>query len=104
MYHLQYFTLNSFQFTYGYHWKETDVQEHELDPVVINYVDISQTTPLFDSLLAQNPFLQKNFEQQFILGSLYSYTFNNQSQKQRRNQYYFKGTADFSGKFIQPYQ
>ncbi|HYV92025.1 MAG TPA: BamA/TamA family outer membrane protein [Chitinophagales bacterium] len=97
IYHLQYFTLNSFTFNYGYNWKASAFKEHELDPVVINYVSIFNTTPLFDSLLDQNPFLRKNFEQQFILGLIYSYTFNNQTQLFKRNQFYFKGTADFSG-------
>ncbi len=97
IYHLQYFTLNSFTFNYGYVWKESALKEHELDPVAINYVSVTNTTLLFDSLLNQNPFLKKNFEQQFILGLKYSYTFNNQSEQFRHDQYYFKGTADFSG-------
>jgi outer membrane protein assembly factor BamA len=97
IYHLEYFTLNSLEFTYGYNWKEGDTKEHELDPVVINYVNISNTTPLFDTLLLQNPFLKKNFEQQFILGLEYSYTFNNQAVKRLGHQYYFKGLTDFSG-------
>lgn len=97
IYHLQYFTLNSFKFNYGYNWKQSAIQEHELDPVVINYVNISQTTLVFDSILNQNPFLKKSFEQQFILGLEYTYTFNNQTATFKRNQYYFRGTAAFSG-------
>ncbi|MEO5674733.1 MAG: BamA/TamA family outer membrane protein [Chitinophagales bacterium] len=97
IYHLQYFTLNSFKFNYGYNWKQSAIKEHELDPVVINYVNISQTTLVFDSILNQNPFLKKSFEQQFILGLEYTYTFNNQTATFKRNQYYFRGTAAFSG-------
>ncbi|MCY7409654.1 MAG: BamA/TamA family outer membrane protein [Chitinophagales bacterium] len=100
IYHLQYFTLNSFKFNYGYNWKKSALVEHELDPVVINYVSIINTTPLFDSILNQNPLLKKNFEQQFILGLEYSYTFNNQGLTFKRNQYYFKGKADFSGNLM----
>jgi hypothetical protein len=100
IYHPQYFTMNSSEIKFGYHWKESGNKEHELDPIAINYVNITQTTPLFDSILLVNPYLQKNFEKQFILGLIYSYTFNNQAEKLRKHQYYFKGTADFSGNLM----
>lgn len=93
----QYFTLNSLEFIYGYNWKEGDTKEHELDPFVINYVNISNTTEDFDSIINANLFLKKNFEKQFILGLQYSYTFNNQAVKRLGHQYYFKGITDFSG-------
>ncbi|MBA2408168.1 MAG: BamA/TamA family outer membrane protein [Chitinophagales bacterium] len=95
--HPQYFTLNSLEFTYGYNWKEGDTKEHELDPVAINYVNVTNTQLAFDTLLLLNPFLRKNFEKQFILGLQYSYTFNNQVVKRLGHQYYFRGTTDFSG-------
>jgi outer membrane protein insertion porin family len=99
-YRVDYYTMNSLEFTYGYYWQESETKLHELDPVAINYVRTSQTTPLFDSLLEINPFLQKNFQNQFILGLQYRYTFNNQVKSHLKNQYYFRGTADFSGNLM----
>jgi len=100
VYHVQYYTLNSATFAFGYYWRQTETIEHELDPLVINYVHTSRTTPLFDSLLEEEPYLQADFEEQFIVGLKYGYTFNNQVLQNRTNQYYFNGQMEFAGNAV----
>jgi outer membrane protein insertion porin family len=94
---VQFFNLNSFSASYGYTWRATPGRSHELNPVAINYVKLNKTTPLFDSLLDVKPFLERSFRQQFIVGSNYSYTYNNQVNGEKRTNFYFNGNIDLAG-------
>ena len=51
----------------------------------------------FQELLDQRPFLSNSFRQQFIMGSNYRYTYNQQVLEQRRNQIYFSGGIELAG-------
>lgn len=93
----EYFDMSSMNFSYGYTWKRTAQQEFQYDPISINYSKLLKTTAAFEELLQQNTFLRKSFEQQFILGSRFSYTYNSIIGEQKRNQYYFNLILDFSG-------
>lgn len=92
------YTLNSFRGGFGYLWKESIMQSHEFYPIAITYVRPLNVTERFDTSRRQNPTLQHIIDTQFILGSTYQYTFNQQaSGLQRRNLFYFNGLADISG-------
>ena len=67
---------------------------------MINYVAVANTTAKFDSLIAENILLKKNFQQQFIVGSNYSFTLNSQLIKKTGNQIYFKGTTEIAGNVL----
>ena len=71
VYHLEYFTLNTITFNYGYNWRKSATIEQEFDPFVVNYTDVSNTTPKFDSLLAENIPLKNNFEKHHLLSACY---------------------------------
>ncbi len=92
-----YFNLASLQFIFGYKWKETAKTEHELNPVNINYTAVSNKSDKFNELLNENPFLKKSYEEQFIAGLFYSYTFNEQVVPEQKNQFYLNTTAELSG-------
>jgi outer membrane protein assembly factor BamA len=92
-----YFTLYTLNFTYGYKWKETLLKEHEWNPVVINFVSITQKSDAFNALLAVNPLLRRSFEEQFITGATYSFTYNEQLLPEKITQLYFNGRIDVSG-------
>lgn len=57
----------------------------------------STNEPVFERLLDQKPFLRQSFRQQFILGSSYIYSYNQQVLEQRRNQIFFSGGVELSG-------
>ncbi|MEO6166464.1 MAG: BamA/TamA family outer membrane protein [Chitinophagales bacterium] len=92
-----YYLLNSFYVNFGYDWKETITKEHSLTPITVNYVNTTQTTEKYDSIIGQNPALQESFERQFVIGINYAYTFTDQVYAWRKNPVYFKGTVEFSG-------
>ena len=93
----KYFQQNVFNLGYGYSWKTKLTNEHRLQPVDLQYVRLSKEEDVFKRLLEQRPFLKQSFRQQFILGSSYTYTYNQQVLEQRRNQIYFSGGLELSG-------
>ena len=91
-----YFSTTNFNLNYGYSWKTKITNEQELRPIDVQYSLVS-TTPEFEAILQQRPFLRNSFEQQFVLGSSYRYTYNQQVLEQRRQQIFFQGQAEVSG-------
>jgi outer membrane translocation and assembly module TamA len=111
---LQYFRLNSFNISGGYTWRETMLKTHELFPVDITFVQTGNTSAEFDQLLEENPVLDNSFQNQFILGSRYSFTYNTQLndqveqkyglKKKSKSDFYFRGTLDLSGNLAHAFQ
>jgi outer membrane protein insertion porin family len=111
---LGYFRLSSFNAGYGYNWRETAAKTHELFPVDITFIRTDKTSPQFDSLLSKNRVLANSFENQFIIGSRYSYTLNTQlmemnldryeKRKVREHSFYFNGNIDIAGNLLNTVQ
>lgn len=90
------YVLNGFNFQFGYQWKQSRYLSHTFNPVDISYVLPSHTTAAFDSLIAVDPAQREAIEKQFILGSGYTITFNNQ-QSRRTHAFYASGNIDIAG-------
>ncbi len=90
------YTMNSFRAAFGYNWKENIYKEHQLNPISINYVQPLKITQLYLDSSANNPTLQKAVEKQFILGSNYTYNYN-ELQGNAKSGLYFNGNLDLSG-------
>ena len=105
-----FFRLNSFNLSAGYTWRENTLKTHELYPVDISYLRLGHQSEEFKTLLATNPFLAGSFQNQFIIGSRYSYTLNTQVNEERlnqfqarefeRSQFYFNGNVDIAGNLM----
>jgi len=91
------FTLNSFRGSFGYDWKESAKKEHQLNPIAIEYVLPSNVSKEYLDSGAINPTLLLAIQKQFILGSNYTFTFNQLLGKQPPNAFYFNGNLDLSG-------
>lgn len=94
---VDYFDMSTFQFSYGFKWKNTIKNENEFNPVHISYTSISNESDVFTALLNSNPFLRKSYEEQFIAGLSYSYTYNEQVISGKKVQYYYNLTAETAG-------
>ena len=92
-----YFDMHSLQFTYGYKWKQDIRVEHELNPINISYSKLSNQTAAFSKLLATNPFLKKSYEEQFIAGGTYIFTYNEQVLALKKIQYFFQLSTEAAG-------
>ena len=105
-----FFRLNSFNLAAGYTWRENTLKTHEFYPVDVSYVQLGQRSPEFQALLVSNPYLANSFQNQFIVGSRYSYTLNTQLNEDRRNDFreaeferthfYFNGSIDIAGNLM----
>jgi hemolysin activation/secretion protein len=94
---VRYFDMRTFQFIYGFRWKEDIRKEHELNPISVSYTSIGNKSDEFNALLASNPFLKKSYEEQFVAGLTYSYTYNEQVMQAKKMQYFFHLATEFAG-------
>lgn len=92
-----FYRLNSLSSSYGYFWNANRFVYHEINPISLNFVNLSRTSPEFDVILDSNPFLRQSFEQQFIAGVTYSFAFNMLMDQFRTHSIYFGANLDFAG-------
>lgn len=93
----QLFTLSSLNTSFGYTWKENKFVYHQLDPISINYSKLSNVTDDFQQILDDNPFLRRSFEQRFIAGLLYGFTYDEVSDLDKELPIYFSTNIDLAG-------
>ncbi|MFC7357209.1 BamA/TamA family outer membrane protein [Jejudonia soesokkakensis] len=94
------YTLLSGTAKFGYVWNANRYITHEINPISINYTRLTNTTPEFQAILDDNPFLARSFEQQFISGLTYLFIYNGMVDTQKTHQIYFNGTLDVAGNSI----
>lgn len=90
------YTLNNFNASFGYFWKENERKEHDLKILDITYVSPANITEKFDSISANNPFMQRIVDPQMIFGPVYSYTYTN-TMLPKKNTIYYRGRVDLAG-------
>lgn len=70
------YSLESIRGGFGYVWKETEKITHDLTMFGFNSVRPLRITPKFDTILQQDISLRQSFEKVFIVGSQYTFNFN----------------------------
>ncbi len=93
------YTLLSGTALFGYVWDANKYVTHQINPISINYTELTNATPEFEEILDDNPFLRRSFEQQFISGLTYSFTYNGMVDA-KVHQKYFNFTLDIAGNSI----
>ena len=93
---IQYYRMSSINLGFGYQWKKPDRITHAFYPVFINSINLLETTTEFDSILTANPYIKKSFEEQFIVGMKYDFTYDNSATKQP-NGFYFQAGISTAG-------
>lgn len=96
----QLYSLLTFSGSFGYVWQANKYVTHEFDPISINYVNLLNTSKEFEDILDDNQFLQSSFEQQFISGLNYSFTYNGMIRQNRRHLFFVNSTVDIAGNSI----
>jgi hypothetical protein len=97
---VNYFDMKTFEFVYGYKWKQDIRKEHEFNPVSVSYTSLTNISPEFEDLLNTNPYLKKSYEEQFIAGGSYSFTFNDQLVPGKKLQYYLRFNGEIAGNVL----
>ncbi|MPM61338.1 Outer membrane protein assembly factor BamA [bioreactor metagenome] len=94
---VNYFDMNSLLFSYGYKWKKNARITHELTPINISNTSLSNESDDFKALLVANPYLKKSYDEQFVAGESYSFTYNDPSTTEKVAQHFLQLRAESAG-------
>jgi outer membrane protein assembly factor BamA len=94
-----YYNMVSVKTNLNYQWSKNKNIQHSLYPAYLNSVNLLKTTLAFDSVVNENIYIRKSFEEQFILGSKYEFTYNN-TLTIRPNNFLFTGGLSTAGNLI----
>ncbi|CAM4139266.1 BamA/TamA family outer membrane protein [Gillisia hiemivivida] len=91
------YSIGSVSGRFGYLWNANRFVTHELNPVSINYVKLANTTQEFEDILDENVFLRNSFQQEFIAGLTYSFTYNGMIDAGKTHQFYLNANMETAG-------
>ena len=91
-----FYTKNLFRLQYDFTWKKNIRNEYTLAPVSLSYLNASSVTDTFYKQAALDPAILINVYSEAIIGSYFSYTYNNAFGRQK-NKLYFNASLDLSG-------
>nr|WP_178986817.1 BamA/TamA family outer membrane protein [Winogradskyella helgolandensis] len=94
------YTLLSANGQFGYSWNANKYITYAFNPISVSYTRLSNTTDEFDAILDENVYLQQSFDQQFISGMTFSFTYNEMVDANDPNQFYLNTTLDVAGNSI----
>ncbi|MGK7390458.1 MAG: BamA/TamA family outer membrane protein [Candidatus Cyclobacteriaceae bacterium M2_1C_046] len=104
---LNFFQLNSFDLRYGFSWRETITKTHNLFPVDVSYIKVSNKSEEFKQRLNENSFLRRSYEDQFILGASYGYVLDSRADPDNQedtHNFFYNGHLDVSGNLVHTLQ
>jgi len=84
---IEYYSMFSALTGLKYSWAKRQDIIHSFSPVYLNSVSLLETTPAFDSIVDENAYIRKSFEEQFIFGMRYDFTYDNTYKRQAQNVY-----------------
>ncbi|SDS20362.1 translocation and assembly module lipoprotein TamL [Winogradskyella sediminis] len=94
------YTLLSGSALFGYTWNANRYITYEFNPISVNYTQLLKTSTEFETILDDNPYLELSFDQQFISGLTFSFTYNEMVDSNDANQFYLNTTIDVAGNSI----
>lgn len=86
--------------TFGYDWNAAQYVNHSIDFVSINYNNVYQTSTEFEQMLDDNAYLRRSFQQQFIAGLIYTFTYNELVDTRIKGALYFNANFDTAGNLL----
>lgn len=94
---LGFFTLNSYNGSFGYDWNETSTKKWIVRPFALEYNRIYNISPSFARQMDENPFLKNSFSSTFIEGENVTFLFNSQGPLRQQQFDYLRINLDESG-------
>ena len=97
---LDLYRLNSVFLNLGYQWSVNKVFTHKLSPFesVFTQIPESSISDEFRDYLNENPGVQRSFDEQFVLGAAYDFTYD--PVPSGNSDFYFQGGMDFAGNLL----
>ncbi len=97
---VRYYKMNSISTSYSYQWKESLYNQHSFSLIDINFVDLVDTTAEFSEIFLNNPSVRRSFEEQFIVGMRYRFSFDNSSDENKTHRIYWESGLVTAGNFL----
>jgi outer membrane protein assembly factor BamA len=99
-YRLDLYRLNSVFMNFGYRWSKNDEISHRYNPVEMIFTQVpeSSISDEFRDYLEENPGVRRSFEEQFVLGTGYEFTYD--PSPTGKSKFFFRGGLDLSGNLI----
>ena len=94
-----YYKMVSTKINLNWQWSRNKNIQHSLYPIYVNLVNLLETTPEFDSVVNENIYIRKSFEEQFIFGAKYDFAYNN-TLTIKPNNFIFQGGISTSGNLL----
>ena len=92
--------LESFSASYGYLWRPTLRVWHDLRLVEVNYNSLYYSSDAFTAFLDLNPRIRRSFEEQFIIGEGYTFTYTTRRRDDRSGYLLASVAVDESGNLL----
>jgi outer membrane protein assembly factor BamA len=83
--------------TFGYTWNGSSYNTHIVNPVQLNLVKLLRIEPDFKARIDSSSYLAYSYRDGMILGGSYSFIFNNQKIKNKRNYWFIRINAETAG-------
>lgn len=93
-----YFKMHTVTGEWTYKWQRSDTWRHEFSPLTLKYQKLNNSTPEFDEIMVNNPYLFASMRDVFI--PKMRYTFMYSSLKKHLNPIVWETTVTESGNFI----
>lgn len=94
------YTVQTGSMLFGYTWNANRYVTYEANPISVNYTSLLETSDEFEDILDENPFLRLSFEQQFISGFTFSFTYNGMVDSDNSSPFFLRSTLDVAGNSI----
>ncbi len=94
---VQLYELHSFYTSLGYHWRSSEKISQVLKPIDVSYTNLAKSSKEFEDYLDKNPTIRKSFDEQFILGGSYMFTYSNLHKRKNRTNIFYSGSLDVAG-------
>jgi outer membrane protein assembly factor BamA len=94
-----YYKMSSLKTNLNYQWGSNKNIQQSFSAIYINSVNLLETTTEFDSVVSENIYIRKSFEEQFIVGGKYDITFNNTTDV-KPNNFFFQAGLSTSGNLV----
>lgn len=93
------YKFNSYSSGLQYSWRKNEAISHTFKPIDISVTNLIDASDEFMEFLKINPSIKKSFEEQFIVGTSYSFTLN-KLDASYPSRYYVSAGADPSGNLV----
>jgi outer membrane protein assembly factor BamA len=94
---MPYYTRTLANASFGYNWKAGNHQEHFVNPLVFNLINVLHIDSAFEVKINTSSYQASSYKDVLILGGNYSFVYNNQNVKNSRDYWFLKVSAETAG-------